>query len=58
MSHRKKEDIEQDKVVADKKEIKYATIKCQFCESESVKKVKDTDVGALYSCGCGNRFQK
>ncbi len=31
---------------------------CPYCKSEAVTKVKDTDIGALYSCGCGNRFQK
>ncbi len=44
--------------VAEKKESKNATIKCVYCESEAVTKIKDTDIGALYSCGCGNRFQK
>jgi transcription elongation factor Elf1 len=31
--------------------------KCIYCESESVRKIKDTEKGGLYSCVCGNRFQ-
>ena len=31
--------------------------KCIYCESEAVTKVKETEKGGLYSCGCGNRFQ-
>jgi len=30
---------------------------CPYCKSDAVKKVKKTEKGGLYSCGCGNRFQ-
>ena len=57
MAYKKKEDVKEVKPVAPKKEIKRATKVCPYCKSESLKKVKDTEKGALYSCGCGNRCQ-
>ena len=57
MARKKKEVSEGSKIVAVKKEIKKATKVCPYCKSDSLKKIKDTDNGALYACGCGNRCQ-
>ncbi len=57
MARKKKESSEGSSTVAKEKKINVATLLCPHCKSESFKKVKATDIGALYSCGCGNRFQ-
>jgi len=57
MARKKKESSEVIRSVAKEKKINVATLSCPHCKSESFKKVKATDIGALYSCGCGNRFQ-
>ncbi len=57
MAYKKKEAKKEVEVVAVKKQNKSATKSCPYCKSEVLKKIKDTEKGALYSCGCGNRCQ-
>ncbi|MCP4103881.1 MAG: hypothetical protein GY750_21050 [Lentisphaerae bacterium] len=40
-----------------KKEKKNAKKQCPYCKSEALKEIKKTEIGALYSCGCGNHCQ-
>ncbi len=54
---RKVEVIESEESAVEKVEVEVMP-SCPYCKSEAVTKIKDTDIGALYSCGCGNRFQK
>ena len=57
MAYKKKEEVKEVEKVAVKKQNKSATKVCPFCKSDALKKIKDTEKGALYSCGCGNRCQ-
>ncbi len=54
---RKEEEIAENKPTVKKVKADVMPV-CPYCESKSVKKVKETKIGGLYSCACGNRFQK
>ena len=56
MGRPKKEVIAEDKPTVKKVKAEIMP-ECPYCKSDAVKKVKKTEKGGLYSCGCGNRFQ-